>query len=214
MTNQVVRDNVVVHTGSVDVFEYDQQGQFRVQQDTFDVLPNDVFRTNCYYRDGTEFGKSSQDEVCIASLLYYPEKNVLGTPWVCGYGLGDTNICTQELTVVESLDNDSQLGRIFGTSTQCDREGPTGSPPIDINPPTDPPTDTPTTSPSQTPTQGCFANGLVCDSASDCCSNSCRLKLCRPNPDQTTDKDEFKIKRFGVRGDGSDRYWNRKLRGM
>lgn len=211
MTNHVVRDDVVVHTGVVDVFDYDQQGQFRVQQDTFDVLPNDSFRTSCYYRDGTKFGKSSQDEVCIASLLYYPEKNVLGNPWVCGYGLGNTNICTQELTVVESLDNDSQLGRIFGsTSTQCDREGPTGSPPIDINPPTDPPT----TSPSQTPTQGCFANGADCDSASDCCSNSCRLKMCRPNPNLTIGKNSLKLQRTGLRGDGSDRYWNRKLRGM
>jgi hypothetical protein len=116
MTNEVIRNNRVVHTGAVEVFEFDAQGSLRVQQDTFQINAGDGFRTTCYYRDGGQFGTSSQEEMCIAFLLYYPAKT-LGFggqqyPWSCVYGIG-VSICNEVLEEA-TLASENELGRLFG----------------------------------------------------------------------------------------------------
>ncbi|CAJ1960438.1 unnamed protein product [Cylindrotheca closterium] len=133
MTNDVIRDNEVVHTSKVDVFEFDQQGAFLVQQEPYEVKPGDAFRTSCYYRDGAEFGLSSQEEMCIAYVLYYPAQEAGGFPWMCPYGIGFP-ICDQQLVPSDLQNNIQALNRVFGTPSDTCAGG--GS--VD---PTDPPTD-------------------------------------------------------------------------
>lgn len=124
MTNDVIRNNEVINSAKVDVFEFDQQGSFKVQQDMYQIQPGDSFRTKCYYRDGTAFGLSSQEEMCIAFLLYYPAKKLdFGTfgsiPWLCTVGIEELPICKEEMQVL-SLASDQDLDRTFGTPpTQC-----------------------------------------------------------------------------------------------
>jgi hypothetical protein len=102
----------------VEVFEFDAQGSLRVQQDTFQIEAGDGFRTTCYYRDGGQFGISSQQEMCIVFLLYYPAKTVgFGVqqyPWNCAYGI-DLSICNEVLDEAK-LASEDELGRLFGKS--------------------------------------------------------------------------------------------------
>jgi hypothetical protein len=70
MVNEVIRGGQVVHSGAVDVFEFSQQGSYRVPTEPFEVRPGDGFRTTCYYRDGTEFGSSSQEEMCSECRIF------------------------------------------------------------------------------------------------------------------------------------------------
>jgi len=114
MTNQVIRNNDIVHSSRVDVFEFDQQGTFLVQQEPYEVKPGDTFRTSCYYRDGAEFGLSSQQEMCIAFVMYYPAKTSGGFPWMCPYGF-PVPACSQELDRFD-LDDEQGLDRVFGSS--------------------------------------------------------------------------------------------------
>lgn len=64
MVNELVRDGEVIHTASVEVFEFEQQGSYLVPMQPYQVQPGDTFRTSCYYRNGTEFGSGSRDEMC------------------------------------------------------------------------------------------------------------------------------------------------------
>ncbi|CAJ1960436.1 unnamed protein product [Cylindrotheca closterium] len=162
MTNEVIRQNEVVHNAKVDVFDFEEQGGFRVPQDPFTVTPGDTFRTSCYYRDGGAFGLSSQEEMCIAYLLYYPAISNFGFNWGCPYGAG-TPICAQELEN-EDLAGEIDLNRVFGSSGGvCPAASPAPSAQATDNPTFDPtlsPTETndestsPTLSPTQMPVSG------------------------------------------------------------
>lgn len=139
MTNEVIRNNGVVHSSKVDVFDFEEQGGFRVPQDPFTVSPGDAFRTSCYYRDGGAFGLSSQEEMCIAYVLYYPAISNFGFNWACPYGL-NAPICNQELESID-LTGEADLNRVFGSSGGvCPAETPAPSIPV-----------APTTSPATTP---------------------------------------------------------------
>jgi hypothetical protein len=123
MTNELVRNGEVANFGAVDVFEFEQQGSFKVQQGQYEIFPGDAFRTTCYYRDGTKFGFSSQEEMCVAFLLYYPAKRVdfgsFGSfQWACMYGIDSLPICKEELEI-QALESVEGLGRRFGTSSKC-----------------------------------------------------------------------------------------------
>jgi Copper type II ascorbate-dependent monooxygenase, C-terminal domain len=124
MTNELIRDGEVANMGAVDVFEFDQQGSFRVQQEPYEIMSGDAFRTTCYYRDGTAFGLGSQEEMCVAFLLYYPAKKLdfgaFGSfPWSCIYGIDSLPVCKEEMEF-QTLGDEADLGRGFGTSpTQC-----------------------------------------------------------------------------------------------
>jgi len=119
MTNELIRNSKVVHSATADFFDFDQQGSLRIQEELYTIQPGDTFRTSCFYRDGTEFGTSSQEEMCVAFLLYYPAKRLkFGTfevPWLCAYGTGQS-ICSEELTF-SSLPDVASLDRAFGSST-------------------------------------------------------------------------------------------------
>ena len=117
MTNEQIRNGQVVRQGVVDFFDFDQQGSYQVVQEPFQILRGDSFRTTCQYNSasGTRFGQSSQEEMCIAFLWYYPRQVLLGYPYLCGYDVGigtcETSWESQSLT---------DLGRGFGVpATQC-----------------------------------------------------------------------------------------------
>jgi hypothetical protein len=118
MVNEQIRDGQVIREGVVDFFNFDQNGNIPVQQEPFEVLPGDSFNTVCYYRgqNSETFGISSQDEMCIAFIYYYPRKTLYDAiPWVCGYDLGVPG-CDVEWTA-RTLTSDADLQRTFGAST-------------------------------------------------------------------------------------------------
>ncbi len=124
MTNELIRDGEVVNFAAVDVYEFEQQGTFMVPQRDYQILPGDSFRTTCYYRDATAFGLSSQEEMCVAFLLYYPAKQLdfgdFGVfPWYCITGIEELPVCKEELEFM-SLTSEEGLGRMFGSApTNC-----------------------------------------------------------------------------------------------
>lgn len=127
MTNDVIRGSEVVHSSKSDVFEFNQQGAFFVQQEPYEVKPGDAWKTSCYFRDGDKFGLSSQEEMCIAYVIYYPAKKAGGVPWMCPYNLG-IPICSQELGQFDIQDVQG-LDRVFGTSNgSCTVTGATETP--------------------------------------------------------------------------------------
>jgi len=64
MVSEVLRDGEVAHTSVVDVFDFAQQGSYRVQTSGYEIKPGDSLRTTCYYRDGKKFGYASSEEMC------------------------------------------------------------------------------------------------------------------------------------------------------
>jgi hypothetical protein len=115
--NEQIRGGEVVRAGVVDFFDFHQQGNQPVQQEPFQILPGDGFNTVCYYRgqDGAEFGRSSQNEMCIAFVLYFPRQLLLGIfPLACVYDSG-FGICESEWTE-RTLSSDADLMRAFGAS--------------------------------------------------------------------------------------------------
>jgi hypothetical protein len=95
MTNEQIRDSEVVHSASVEHWEYEQNGNAAVQQGSFVVQPGDSFRTTCYYDDpdgSRTFGLASEEEMCMAFLYYYPRRNFdlgqgFNISWYCGYDM-------------------------------------------------------------------------------------------------------------------------------
>jgi len=117
MTHEVMRDGEVINKAAVDVYDFEQQGSFSVRQRPIEFMPGDSFRTTCYYRDGASFGLSSQEEMCIAFIMYYPAKSFWGYPWVCPYHTRDDmgSGCKQELNYGD-LNSVEKLDRVFGNS--------------------------------------------------------------------------------------------------
>ena len=116
IVNEQFRDGAKVREGSVEVWEFDQQGNPAVQQQRFEIQPGDSFRTTCYYRDSSAatFGLGSSEEMCIAFLFYYPRKLLWDTfPWFCGYGMDSFEQCNAKHEF-ESLPSEEGLGRYFG----------------------------------------------------------------------------------------------------
>ena len=91
------RNGNIVRTGRIDYFDFDQTGNPAVPQDPFEVQSGDAFRMRCYYQNaigGRTFGLASSEEMCMAFLLYYPRKTLLGgaAPWMCGVGFADVGL--------------------------------------------------------------------------------------------------------------------------
>ena len=130
MTNEVIRGGDVMHTSRVDVFEFDQQGTFHVPQSSYKIYPGDSFRTTCYYRDGSEFGLGSDEEMCIAYVMYYPAKKLpwFGFPWLCSYGIDDYFPSCSEDLIDSELKDDADLEREFGVGGECAANTPSSAP--------------------------------------------------------------------------------------
>ncbi|KAL7433032.1 hypothetical protein ACHAXM_003380 [Skeletonema potamos] len=110
--NEVIRGGEVVHTASVDFFDFDQQGGFHVHQEPYQLQAGDKFRMTCYYKDGKVFEGGSQEEMCVGFLMYYPAKKVAGYPFFCPY---PGRIPCAEEYISTDLSGYEGLGRTFGT---------------------------------------------------------------------------------------------------
>jgi len=126
MIHSQIRNGQVVRSAKIDVYDFEHQGNFEPRNVPYEVQPGDSFQTTCYYRDGNTFGLSSQEEMCVAFLLYYPAKRFAfggsQLPWLCGYGLDFFPPCDARLTN-QSVATDDGLGRVFGSSAEsCDAE--------------------------------------------------------------------------------------------
>jgi hypothetical protein len=92
------------------------KGGFLTPQESYQIFPGDSFKTTCYYEDGGKFGRGSDDEMCIAFIMYYPARDLLGMPWICPYGVPDYGSgCATELEQGD-LGSAEELGRSFGAS--------------------------------------------------------------------------------------------------
>ena len=114
IVNEQIRDGVTVRQASAEVWEFNQDGIMAIQQNPYQVLPGDSFRTTCYYRAGdgqTKFGRASNEEMCTGYLYYYPR---LSTALDCPFDLQATS-CSAEYARSEELE-ESHLERQFG---QC-----------------------------------------------------------------------------------------------
>ena len=123
MVNEQFRNGEKVREGTIEVWEFDQQGNAAVQQEPFEIQPGDSFRTSCYYKDvggGTTFGLGSQEEMCIVFMFYYPRKILFDTvPWLCGYGMPEFAQCNSGYEF-QSLASDEALERSFGGLSDCE----------------------------------------------------------------------------------------------
>jgi len=159
-SNELVRDGTVVHKSKIEFFNFQQQGNQAVQQMPFQVEPGDGFRMTCTYdtNEDTVFGRASQQEMCIAFIMYYPRRNI-GLPWTCGAGI-PVPAC-EALYESESL---SSIPRTFGTPmstcptvattmpTVQPTSAPTGAPVQPTGQSTSGPTSIPTLTQSMNPT--------------------------------------------------------------
>lgn len=74
VSNEQIRDGKVIRTGAIDYWDMDQQGDMVIQQKPFEIMPGDSFRTRCSFKADADmvWGESSQEEMCMASVYYYP----------------------------------------------------------------------------------------------------------------------------------------------
>lgn len=108
MQNELIRDGEVIHTGTVDYFRFDQQGNQLVKQMPYTVQKGDSYKTICNYDDkgrNTTFGFSSQEEMCIVFIMYYPKQILFDfIPWVCAVDVGFSSCeSSHESRQIESL---------------------------------------------------------------------------------------------------------------
>jgi hypothetical protein len=118
MSNQHIRDGQVIREGRVDFFDFSQQGAYAIQQEPFEIQPGDSFKTTCQYSSpDAVFGISSQHEMCVVFLMYYPRttRSFFGTevPFTCGYDIPIPE-CASDWQQT-ALESSSDLDRTFGT---------------------------------------------------------------------------------------------------
>ena len=123
MQNLQIRNGEVVRKGEVQFWDFDQQGNMAVLQESFTIHAGDGFKTYCNYSPskGEIFGLSSQEEMCIAFLFYFPRQMMqvpfLGeAPFMCDMELGNI---MPECGVEHSkstVNSAAALGRKFGSA--------------------------------------------------------------------------------------------------
>jgi len=118
VVNQIVRNGNVIHEAKTDFWDFSQSGLKTVQQKPYTLQKGDEFRTTCFYKanDSDVFGYGSQEEMCMAFLLYFPRQNkflasTCGTNEELKYYIPQ---CFANHTS-KSLDTIDQLGRTFGS---------------------------------------------------------------------------------------------------
>jgi Copper type II ascorbate-dependent monooxygenase, C-terminal domain/Copper type II ascorbate-dependent monooxygenase, N-terminal domain len=113
---ELIRNGTTIRKATAEFFDFAQQGAQLVQAEPFTVLPGDEFRVRCYYRNPPNstviFGDASSDEMCIATMLYYPRQLISDQiPWNCGYQLEEPCSATYSS---RTLEDGGDLGRAFG----------------------------------------------------------------------------------------------------
>ena len=124
-----LRNDTVIRKASVEYYDFDQTGGPCPQQDPYQILPGDSFRMKCFYNNeqtSRTFGLGSDQEMCMAFLLYYPRKSFelsadVRVPWVCGIGFADFGFeaCDTQWTT-QVLESPDSLNRTFGSNTSTD----------------------------------------------------------------------------------------------
>jgi hypothetical protein len=117
MLNYQIRDDSILRVGQSQYYVFDQQGGYAVPQEPFQIEPGDSFRTTCQYKsNGTLFGISSQEEMCMVFILYYPRQQIsalgMELPYMCGREL-PISACNSSWEKVD-LQGESDLNRTFG----------------------------------------------------------------------------------------------------
>lgn len=113
VVNEVIRNGEVVNKGSAEVFDFRSNGLIPVQQQSFEVLPGDSFRTTCYYdvtANDTVFGIGTRQEMCQSLMYYYPVGKSTGS-----YCAPDFRMPACNATYTTSEPNKT-FGRTFGTA--------------------------------------------------------------------------------------------------
>jgi hypothetical protein len=124
--NELIRDNQVIRRADVPFFSFAQQGNQAARIEPYTVQPGDAFRTVCQY-DATNnelFGKGSQEEMCMAFLLYYPRQTLIDDfGWICLYDIPfptcSTNHTSRSLSTVSDLERSFGLPIAFSDAAQC-----------------------------------------------------------------------------------------------
>lgn len=129
--NEQIRNGQVVRQGTVEYWDFDQQGNMGVVQAPFEIEPGDAFRTTCNFQpsNGEVFGLGSAEEMCIAFLYYYPRKMAatpfgFDFPYSCGIGFGDlipgceADWVERDLSVLDATAVPQSLFRSFGTAPE------------------------------------------------------------------------------------------------
>jgi Copper type II ascorbate-dependent monooxygenase, N-terminal domain/DOMON domain/Copper type II ascorbate-dependent monooxygenase, C-terminal domain len=116
--NKVRRNGELVHEAHVNFFDFAQHGSLSLQQEPYQIFAGDTFHPTCYYQndDGSNktFGFSSQEEMCMVFVYYFPRKLIANLiPFICGYGLDEIPKCNAEYTRYKLLPP-SGANRTFG----------------------------------------------------------------------------------------------------
>ena len=119
MLNYQIRNGDIVRISEVQFYDFDQQGAYDVQIEPFQIERGDGFQTTCQYKsNGTIFGLSAQQEMCIAYLFYYPRQTLSALGFEVPY------TCVREMPVADcnstweyvELQGESDLNRTFGNT--------------------------------------------------------------------------------------------------
>ena len=118
MRNVHIRNGQIIREGKVEFWDFDQQGDLAIVQPPYQMLPGDSFRTICNYNSTKPvlWGPASDDEMCMATLYYYPRKLVYDiVPITCGLDIGEfLPGCEATYNVTPDFTTDDQLERTFG----------------------------------------------------------------------------------------------------
>jgi len=128
IVNQVIREDSVVQESYVDYWDFEQSGATAQANPPFQLKRGDKLKTICYYEadSDTRFGLGSDDEMCMAFILYFPKQDFLS---YCGVGFGHYDrACRSVHEGPVSLNDEEEFGRVFGSTSNFVTELPTLSP--------------------------------------------------------------------------------------
>jgi hypothetical protein len=122
IVNQVLRDDAVIHESYVDYWDYDQSGIVAPMRRPFQMQRGDSFRTICYYdaHSSTKFGTGSEDEMCMAFVLYFPKQPME----TCGVSFHD-EMCRVNYMGKKHLSSVEELNRVLGNNNEACRDSET-----------------------------------------------------------------------------------------
>ena len=113
------RDGEILRENFVDYYDFNSAGGIAILQKPYEVMAGDSFKTSCTYQSSggkVFFGLSSDDEMCITYLMYYPALTSKESQDIyCGAYSTNSN-CEGAL----NMKSQRQLDHIFGTPCEKD----------------------------------------------------------------------------------------------